>query len=136
MSNKVYITKKFSFEAAHHLPNYEGKCSNLHGHSYKLEVTVSGDIDLESIAVAMMRNDAIYASDGMVIDFSELKKCIKESVGMLDHANLNDYYTIPTAEYMAISIFKDIQSRLGNKVKLECVKLWETEDSYAEYRGE
>lgn len=137
MTERVRITKRYTFEAAHSLPNYEGKCSHLHGHSYKLEVTVSGIIDSEEIVEAFQNDEPILAECGMVIDFSTLKRCIKSVVEVYDHSNLNDHFVLPTAEVMSVQIFKDIQHKLGNySVRVESVKLWETEDSYAEYRGE
>lgn len=137
MHERVRITKRYTFEAAHSLPNYEGKCSRLHGHSYKLEVTVSGCIDTESITRAFQNDEPVLAEEGMVIDFSALKRCIKSVVEVYDHSNLNDHFVLPTAEVMSVQIFNDIQYKLGNhSVRVESVKLWETEDSYAEYRGE
>ena len=129
---KVYVTKRASFEACHHLLNYDGKCSNLHGHSYKIEVTFSGGVDT---------NDARsynYATESMVCDFSFLKKIIKEGVvDKYDHTDLNLFFDQPTAEIMSIKIFEDLNKRIGNSNFSVCsVKLWETEDSYAEYRGE
>jgi 6-pyruvoyltetrahydropterin/6-carboxytetrahydropterin synthase len=113
---KLSVTKRFTFEAAHHLPNYEGKCKNLHGHSYILEVTVSGSIDSNS---------------GMVVDFSKLKKIIQEKIiDKYDHAYINDFLSLPTAENM----IKDIISRIGYiGVNLKKIKLYETEDSWAEW---
>ncbi len=126
--SKVYITKRFTFEACHRLDNYAGKCSNLHGHSYKLEVTASG---------------VVGENRRMVIDFSALKRIVEEDVvESHDHNYLNNIYKEPTAENMVIGIFKILDKTLKDKsiteedVTLESVKLWETEDSYAEYRGE
>ena len=129
MPNKVYLTKRFSFEAAHHLVGYDGACANVHGHSYKLEVTASGNIDVVS-------NQSI-ASNCMVIDFKSLKEIVKKNIiSTHDHADLNTLYSNPTAERMVIYMFNVIRNNLPCDVKLESVKLWETEDSYAEYRGE
>lgn len=140
---KVYVTKKFGFEAAHRLPNYKGACSNMHGHSYKLEVTLSGYIydNYDSVDKAM------------VLDFKTLKRIVTEKItDIYDHKLLNEFFTFPTAEIMAVSIYYDICRSLENLpyelekskikdfndkyIKVESVKLWETEDSYAEYRGE
>ena len=129
MQYKVYVTKRFSFEAAHHLVGYDGACANVHGHSYKLEVTASGNIDVLS-------NQSI-ASNCMVIDFKSLKEIVKKNIiSTHDHADLNTLYSNPTAERMVIYMFNVIRNNLPRDVKLESVKLWETEDSYAEYRGE
>lgn len=126
---KVYVTKEFEFEAAHHLPNYDGACANIHGHSYKLQVTVSGRIDYHE--------NSKYATDHMVIDFKNLKNVVKASIiNTHDHADLNNLYDCPTAEVMVVSMFDTIRKWLPNDVKLESVKLWETSTSFAEYRGE
>ena len=116
---RTSVTRYFSFEAAHFLPNYNGACSNLHGHSYKLHVTVSGCVDEVT---------------GMVLDFKILNNIVQHSVvGKYDHKLLNDFFRLPTAENMANKIFKDLEiefSKLG--LVLDSVKLWETENSYAE----
>ena len=125
---KVYITRSFEFEAAHHLLNYDGPCANVHGHSYKLKVTASGQIDPANTE---------YANDCMVMDFKDLNKLVMDSVIRThDHADLNTLYSNPTAEIMVIGIFNTIRDLLPKDTKLECVKLWETSSSYAEYRGE
>jgi 6-pyruvoyltetrahydropterin/6-carboxytetrahydropterin synthase len=130
----VYATRRFSFEAAHNLKGYEGKCSRLHGHSYKLEVTVKRD---------SVFNDHILVHDtrnAMVMDFAELKKLVTETLlDKYDHSNLNDFFNMPTAEHMVVSMYKELDTALQKKyplVSLAEVKLWETEDSFASYRGE
>ena len=119
---KTSVTKCFGFEASHHLPNYNGACSRLHGHSYKLHVTVSGSVD---------------EATGMIIDFNVLKAVVKEKVvDKYDHRYLNDFFSNPTAENMVQHIFKKLNvefSKMG--LSLESVKLWETETSFAECRG-
>lgn len=129
MSYKVYLTKLFTFEAAHNLPNYEGACANMHGHSYKLEVKISGTVN---------RLDPHKSIEGMVIDFKVLKKIVKSVViSEYDHAYLNNFYDVPTAELMVIGIYYNLSAELEKYgVKLESVKLWETADSCAEYKGE
>lgn len=121
------VTKIFEFEACHRLPNYEGACHNLHGHSYKLEVTVGGNII----------RDANNPKCGMILDFKDLKKIVKEvAIDKYDHSNLNDFFPNPTAEIMVEQIANDILSRLGpilNCYLVSC-KLWETSTSYAEFR--
>jgi 6-pyruvoyltetrahydropterin/6-carboxytetrahydropterin synthase len=117
------VTKKFKFEAAHHLPNYKGCCVNVHGHSYKLEVTVF--------------NTSITETD-MVMDFSELSKIVKENIiSKWDHKNLNELemFSIdrPTAENMVTAIYHILMEELPDEIEIECIRLWETEDSYAEY---
>ena len=125
---KVYVTKEFEFEAAHHLLNYDGPCANVHGHSYKLQVTVSGNIDLSVQK---------YASDCMVLDFKCLKSLVKAwIIDTHDHEDLNVIYDNPTAEVMVVSMFNTLLGVLPKDIKLESVKLWETSTSFAEYRGE
>lgn len=118
---KTSVTKCFEFEASHHLPEYEGACSRLHGHSYKMQVTVSGSVDDMS---------------GMIIDFNVLKSIVKDKVvDKYDHQYLNDFFPNPTAENMVQHIFKTLNvsfSKMG--LTLESVKLWETATSFAECR--
>lgn len=127
---KVYLSKKVSFEAAHHLPNYEGKCNRLHGHSYKLEVVISGNVLSDTACEDI--------SDSMVLDFTTMKRVIQEQViDLFDHTDLNRFFLHPTAEIMCMEIFEKLQEPFKKHgANLEVVKLWETEDSYAEYRGE
>lgn len=116
------VTKHFGFEACHHLPYYEGACHNVHGHSYKLDVTVGGQVIKDG------------PKQGMIIDFKDLKKIVKENVvDKLDHSDLNEFYANPTAELMVPDIAYSIMQKLPKEVYLVSVKLWETEDSYAEY---
>lgn len=134
MPNKVYLTKEFTFDAAHHLPNYEGKCRNKHGHTYKLEVKVVGDISCDDMTEY---NPAI---DFMVIDFADLEKIVNDKVMFdHDHADLNKIYLFPTVEVMAVEIFNRIKQGLREHtafVNIMGVKLWETPTCYAEYFGE
>lgn len=121
------ITKRFTFEAAHHLPGHQGKCINLHGHSYKLEVTLSG-----SLSRIPPRNLA----ESMLIDFSKLKTVVKEEViDTLDHFLLNDMLTLPTAEVLIEWIWDKLYtifdgSEAVNWCRLSKLQLWETEDSW------
>ena len=121
------ITKRFTFEASHFLPNHEGKCRNLHGHSYKLEVTVTGRTN----------KDIKSPEYGMVVDFGYLSDVVESIIAPLDHCTLNDFYTNPTAEYMAQDLFVRFNSEFSEK---ECdvtsVKLWETEKCYVEVKAE
>ena len=118
------VTKIFKFEACHHLPHYEGACHNLHGHSYKLEVTVGGTVETSTD----------NPKCGMIVDFKDLKKIVNEvAVDKYDHSYLNDFFPNPTAEIMVKQIAVDIISRLPRNVYLVSCKLWETDTSYAEY---
>ncbi len=144
MSN-IRITKEFSFETGHALYGYDGKCKNVHGHSYKLSVTVIG-VPISD------RNNVKY---GMVIDFSDLKKIVKEEiVDHFDHATvfnqttphielanelidrghhviLVDYQ--PTSENMVIDFAQKIKSRLPKTIELHSLKLQETDTSFAQW---
>ena len=116
----MLVSKEFTFDSAHFLTQYHGKCENLHGHTYRLRVTVEGPIK----------------EDGMVVDFKELKAVVKEKVvDRYDHQNLNDFFENPTAELIAVQIWKDLADVLPG-VKLYEVVLWETAESFVTYRGE
>ena len=143
--SKIRITKEFSFETGHALYGYDGKCKNVHGHSYKLSVTVIG------IPIA----DRDNVKFGMVIDFSDLKKIVKEEiVDHFDHATvfnqttphielanelinrghhviLVDYQ--PTSENMVVDFAQKIKERLPKNIELHSLKLQETETSYAQW---
>lgn len=118
------VTKIFEFEACHHLPHYDGACHNLHGHSYKLEVTVGGT----------PIKDENNPKCGMILDFKDLKALVKKvAVDKYDHSNLNDYFPNPTAEIMVKQIAVDIMTGLPEHAYLVSCKLWETSTSYAEW---
>ena len=120
----VSITKIFRFEAAHHLPEHQGKCAHIHGHSYKLEVTLQGPI-----------KDSAGESDyGMVMDFAHLSQIVKDAIiEQLDHQDLNavtGVYT--TAEILVYWIWNELLSHGLTRGLLQRVRLWETEISFAE----
>ena len=122
----IKLTKSFTFDAAHFLPNHKGKCSTMHGHTYRLEVTVVRDN-------GMLINGG--SGDGMVIDFSDLKAVVKvEVIDKIDHKVLNEVLPFrTTAENMAAHIFGVLTDKLQSSgVKVDKIKLWETPDSYAE----
>lgn len=126
ISKVIKVTKSFSFDAAHFLPNHKGKCSNMHGHTYKLEVTVIRDN-----GQLMDRG----SDEGMVIDFSDLKSIVKSEVlDKVDHKVLNEVFPFrTTAENMAAYIFDALGEKLSPYgVKVERIRLWETPDSWAE----
>ena len=113
----MLLTKEFTFDAAHKLDWYQGKCKDLHGHMYRLHVTVTGEVD----------------KNGIIIDFADLKKIVNEkALDFLDHKNLNDVMDNPTAENIAIWIW----DKLKDDLSLHEVKLWETPTSFVTYRGE
>jgi 6-pyruvoyltetrahydropterin/6-carboxytetrahydropterin synthase len=112
---EMKIIKKFSFDSAHYLPNYEGKCKQLHGHTYHLEIIIEGEINPDT---------------GMVLDFAKLKHIVKtKAIDILDHKLLNDLIEIPTAENIALWIRDRISKELPGSLSL---RLWETDDSYVE----
>ena len=141
----IRITKQFTFETGHALFGYDGKCRNVHGHSYKLSVTVIGT----------PITDTSHVKLGMVIDFGDLKKIVKEEiVDEFDHATvfnkntphvelakelsdrghnviLADYQ--PTSENMVIDFAAKIKGRLPQNIKLHSLKLQETDTSFAEW---
>ena len=142
--SRIRLTKIFNFELAHALYGYDGPCRNIHGHSYQLEVTVSG-IPLD---------DASHPKHGMVMDFTDLKAIVSEQVvRRLDHALiLNgdsphrdipqldrnfekvvfvDYQ--PTCENMLADFAERIGKLIPERVRLESMKLKETPNSYAEW---
>ncbi|HVT76883.1 MAG TPA: 6-carboxytetrahydropterin synthase QueD [Acidimicrobiales bacterium] len=108
------VTRSFSFEAAHQLEWHPGACKNLHGHSYRLEVTVSGPLTPE----------------GIVIDFGDLSALVRrEVIDRFDHTYLNDLLPNPTAELIAADIWERL-SQAG--AVLHRIRLWETENSSVE----
>jgi 6-pyruvoyltetrahydropterin/6-carboxytetrahydropterin synthase len=119
---RMEIKKIFEFAAAHNLVDYNGKCENLHGHNYKLEITLSGEVQ----------------KDGMVIDFTLLKKIVKDKIiAKLDHTYLNDFFSQPTAENMTLWIWKELEAVFKEKkLLLQEVVLYETPTSVVIYRGE
>ena len=126
-------TKIFQFSAAHHLPDYEGLCKNVHGHTWKLEVTVEGDVIIKG------------PKRGMVMDFKDLKAYVNRVIiDSHDHANLNHIYDNPTAENMVREIFRKLvreiegQAKLvrgieGQAIRVVKVRLWESDTAYVEY---
>jgi 6-pyruvoyltetrahydropterin/6-carboxytetrahydropterin synthase len=111
------VTRSFSFEAAHELPWHAGKCKRLHGHHYRVEVTVEGPI----------------GDNGVVIDFDDVKGVVRaEVVDRYDHQYLNDFLPNPTAELVADDIWKRLSAAGLNVVAL---RLWETPDSSVELRA-
>lgn len=111
---RTSVTHSFSFEAAHVLPWHPGKCRNLHGHGYRLEVTVDGPI----------------GDQGIVIDFADLAAVVeREVVSRYDHVYLNDLLDNPTAELIAHDAWKTLEAA---GLAVSRVRLWETADSFVE----
>lgn len=121
-SYRMLVTKEFTFDSAHFLPSYHGKCEAMHGHTYRLQVTVDGPVDAE----------------GMVVDFAVLKKLVKDKVlSVLDHKLINDIIKVASAENMAVWIWNELvdSSEFPRDVRLHEVKLWETPNSSVTYHG-
>ncbi len=142
--NKIRITREFTFEMAHALWNYDGACKNIHGHSYKLFVTISGYPIL----------DEENSKFGMVMDFKELKTIVnKHVVDLLDHSlvvyrkaegdsldSVKKMYEKvfifdfqPTCENLIVFIAQKILPELPENNSLHSLKLFETATSYAEW---
>jgi len=141
----IRLTKRFTFETGHALYGYDGKCRNVHGHGYKLYVTILGK----------PITDAAHVKHGMVMDFGDLKKIVNEEiVDRYDHAmvfNKNSPHKAlgealssqghqviladfqPTSEFLVSHFAEVIQKRLPDHIQLFSVKLQETDTSYAEW---
>jgi 6-pyruvoyltetrahydropterin/6-carboxytetrahydropterin synthase len=143
---KIRVSKEFDFEMAHALWNYDGACRNIHGHSYRLFVTLLGVPNADS-------GDPKF---GMVIDFKDLKNMVKGPVvDFLDHslvvykeaegetlASIRQMYEKvhvfdfqPTCENLVLYIVKIIRASLMPGIELQAVKLYETSTSYAEWHA-
>lgn len=147
MNPLIRVTREFSFEMAHVLWNYDGPCRNVHGHSYRLFVTISG----------FPVNDIKNPKNGMVMDFADLKTTIlNEIVNVFDHAVvvsrdfdqnkirmfqetfgntvIVDYQ--PTCENLVADFANKIIKHLPPEISLHSLKLYETAKSYAEWFSE
>lgn len=140
----IRVTRKFRFEMAHALTGHDGPCRNIHGHSYQLSVTVSGK----------PLNDSSDPKNGMVIDFSELKKIVTDRiVSEFDHALVlheNDralsegltghriilFPFAPSCEMLLVEFLRRIKNELPENLELARLRLDETETSYAEWYAE
>ncbi len=144
MRTVIRVTREFTFEMAHVLRNYDGPCRNVHGHSYRLFVTISG----------VPVNDSGNTKNGMVIDFTELKKIVMEKiVDLFDHSVVisNDFdpdkielmkrtfgNTVivdyqPTCENLVADFASRLKKEMPEGVQLHNLKLYETAKSYAEW---
>lgn len=121
---EVFVDETFA--AAHNLRNYKGKCENLHGHNYKVRVTLSGPgLD----------------STGLLYDFVQLKKVIRNVIRSLDHRYLNELKPFdvlnPSAENIARYIYDEAAKELNpaaNGAAISSIIVWETDTSAATYR--
>jgi len=119
------VTIEETFAAGHALRNYKGKCENVHGHNYRCQVSLAGE-----------RLDEI----GLLVDFVELKKAVHSVIDRMDHQWLNDFPPFdqlnPSAENMARFIYDQVEAGLAPRagVRIQSVKLWETDTCCATYR--
>jgi 6-pyruvoyltetrahydropterin/6-carboxytetrahydropterin synthase len=142
--SRIRLTRLFTFEAAHALQHYKGACRNIHGHSYKLQVTIIGTPIVSET----------HPNDGMVLDFKELKQLVQETIlDPIDHAlllrqdssqelvealrHLNHKLVLtpyqPTCENMLVDFKQRLKHKLPPYIELHSLKLWETENSFAEW---
>jgi 6-pyruvoyltetrahydropterin/6-carboxytetrahydropterin synthase len=119
------VTIEQTFAAGHALRNYHGKCENVHGHNYRCQLTLAGEkLD----------------QTGLLMDFVELKRVLLSVIDRLDHQWLNDFPPFdvlnPSAENIAKYIYDEVRQgiRAAAEVRIDSVKLWETDTSSATYR--
>jgi 6-pyruvoyltetrahydropterin/6-carboxytetrahydropterin synthase len=111
---RTSVTRTFSFEAAHQLPWHPGACQRLHGHGYRMEVTVEGPLN----------------EHGIVTDFADVADVVeREVIARFDHRYLNDLLDNPTAELIAQDAWKRIEAA---GLAVSRIRLWETADSMVE----
>ena len=114
----MILRKEYGFEAAHFIYNHPGKCRRLHGHSYRLFVSIEGGVDPET---------------AMIMDFDDLSRVVNECViQRVDHHFLNDLIPLSTAENIAVWIWDQLKPALPI---LSQIELFETHDSCVIYRG-
>ena len=115
---RLRVAKVFEFSAAHYLPGYGGKCANMHGHTWWVELMVEGAV----------------GQDGMVLDFLGLKKVVEPWIERLDHHVLNEVegLEMPTAENIVLW-FRDLWNSSPRPVLLRRVRVYESPDSFAEW---
>ena len=127
MAGQFEVMIERNFSSAHQLRGYKGKCENLHGHNYKIEIYARGH-ELDNI--------------GLLVDFTELKAAADEVVQYLDHRNINelppfDEELNPSAENLARYILERVASRVGDeRVKIYKVRCFETPTSVATYQAD
>lgn len=119
-----FLTHSFDFEAAHFLRDYKGKCANMHGHTYKVELSIKGEK---------------LQANGILVDFSFIKKVVNEIVvSNFDHKVLNEVMDEnPTAENLARLIYDSVQLQFamnGFEVSVDYVRVWETSNNSATYK--
>ncbi len=114
---KMKIAKEFTFDSAHFLKDYHGKCEHMHGHTYKMRVMVEGKIQ----------------KNGLVMDFSELKEIVnRKVVDKWDHNIINDTLEHASVENMCVWAWNELKPELSGLVE---IRIWETANSFAIYNG-
>lgn len=122
------VTVQETFAAGHALRNYKGKCENVHGHNYRMEVTIAGE-ELDDT--------------GLLVDFADLKRWMREAIGRLDHQFINDIPPFdvvnPSAENMARYFYEQITTGLESSaqdvpIRISQIRVWETDVCAAVYR--
>lgn len=120
------VVKEVTFDAAHYLPGYVGKCSGMHGHTWRVQLGISAD--------------SLPADSGMVIDFKIMEEALLMVISKLDHSVINDTMRMPTAEYIAVYIYEKVRDELVRKLpcfptdsRMEYVRVWETPTNFVEY---
>lgn len=120
----MYLKTEYTFDAAHNLVAYHGKCERLHGHTYRMAVTLRGE----------------PGPEGMIVDFLEVKKSVRDRVlNLLDHVYLNDVITQPTAENICLWVWERLSEAFpqeGEGPSLFEVQVWETESNSVILRKE
>lgn len=110
MTKRSTLVVRFVVQAAHHLPHHAGACANLHGHTWRGQVTVSAPVD---------------ETTGMALDFAELKRIVDGAVP--DHTNLNDLLPSPTCEAFTEWLVLAFRAELPKDVLVKEVELWESD---------
>ncbi len=114
----MIVATEFTFEAAHHLPRYAGKCERVHGHTYRLRVLCEAPVNPQT---------------GLAIDFAEVKRVVRDRVvEVLDHTDLNETIAIPSAENIAVWVWQRLE---GTGLPLSEVWVFETPGCFVIYRG-
>ena len=123
--SEITICRRFKIDAAHWLPNHEGACANLHGHRWFIDIEITGPVQTSG------------PEAGMVIDFKRLNAIVQEILDDYDHHCLNDIIENPTAENICHNLAIWLKLRLSEKsnldISLKSIKVWETEDSWAQW---
>ena len=113
----MLVCREFTFDAAHHLIEYQGKCENVHGHTYRLRICIEENIK----------------DNGLAYDFVDLKKIVNQKViDLLDHQDLNNFFKQPSCENVAVWIWDELKKFLN----IAEVWLWESPDTFIVYRGD